>query len=155
MSCRHPRSVRIYKDGGYTCSKCDHFVSRESIRRGVNARKRGNRLQAQAAKDAGITNIGMMGLPEDAGLSTEWLVLQHKSGNGYPKLLDRWLRALTATADQLRAVVYTETPGPGKKARRLIIMDYDEFVSWFGTNGAETCDDCGMSDGLHDDDVEH
>lgn len=132
MSCRHPRSVRIYKDGGYTCTRCDRFVPREAIRRGLNARKRGNRLQAKAAKDAGITNIGALGLPEDAGLSTEWAVLQVKSGKSYPERIDRLLRALTANADQIRGVVHIETPGPGIRARRLITFDFDEWMSWHG-----------------------
>ena len=116
------------------CKRCGTLRDEARSRRGRNARKRGNGLQAKAAKSAGIANIGALGLPEDAGTSRDWLVLQVKSGLGYPKLLDRWLRALTATADQLRAVVYVETPGPGHKAKRLIVLDYDEFLSWYGGN---------------------
>jgi len=116
------------------CSRCGAVRDEARSRRGRNARKRGNGLQAKAAKAAGIANIGALGLPEDAGKSTDWLVLQVKSGLGYPKNLDRWLRALTATADQLRGVVYVETPGPGRKAKRLIVLDYEEFLAWFGGN---------------------
>jgi len=116
------------------CTRCGMVQDPERSRRGRNARKRGNGLQAKAAKAAGIANIGALGLPEDAGKSTDWLVLQVKSGLGYPKNLDRWLRALTATAGQLRGVVYVETPGPGRKAKRLIVLDYEEFLAWFGGN---------------------
>lgn len=116
------------------CTRCKVLYDEVKSRRGRNARRRGNSLQAKAAKDAGIQNIGALGLPEDAGNSRDWLVIQHKSGAGYPRLLDRWLRALTTTADQLRGVVYTETPGTGRKAKRLITCDYDEFLMWFGGN---------------------
>lgn len=133
MSCRHlPRQNRIYKDGGYECSSCGRFVSREAIRRGLNARKRGIRASGQIAKDAGIENREAMHLPEDSGNSTDWLRTQNKSGKGYPKRLDGWLRSIPVVPGQLRGVTYTETPGPGRKARKLIVLDWDEFVEWFG-----------------------
>lgn len=134
MSCRHPRVDRIYKDGGYTCVSCGRFVSAEAIKRGLNARRRGNRLSARAAKDGGLENVERLQLPEDHRASH--LKTQHKSGKGYPKRLDAWLRAMSAEPGQLRAVVYTETPGPGKKARRLIVMDYSEYLDWHGPVGS-------------------
>lgn len=132
MSCRHPRVDRIYKDGGYTCTRCDRFVPREAIRRGLNARKRGLRASARIAREAGIENREAMHLPEDSGNSTDWLRTQNKSGKGYPVRLDRWLRSIPVVAGQLRGVTYTETPGPGRKARKLIVLDWDEFRDWFG-----------------------
>jgi hypothetical protein len=137
--CRRHEWVKTYRVTGdcdviweVTCAKCPAIRDEARSRRGRNARKRGNGLQAKAAKAAGIANIGALGLPEDAGTSREWIRLQVKSGAGYPRLLDRWLRAITVDADQLRGVVYVETPGAGHRAKRLIVLDYDEFLAWYG-----------------------
>jgi hypothetical protein len=134
-----PPTPAMLEDGDWreVCSRCLAVRDPERSRRGRSARRRGNALQARVARDAGISNIGPLGLPEDAGMRHEWLVLQVKSGQGYPRRLDRWLRAMAATADQLRGVVYVETPGPGHRAHRLITLDYDEFLEWFGGESHE------------------
>lgn len=131
MTCRHmPRTLRVYRDGGYDCTRCGHFVTAESISRGRRANRRGRRLNAKAAKEAGAENVETLQVPED--FRSSHLDAQHKSGTGYPKRLDAWLRAIPQREGKLRAVVYTETPGPGRKARRLIVMDYSEYLEWHG-----------------------
>lgn len=131
MTCRHmPRTCRIYSEGGYTCTRCGKYVTAEAISRGRRANRRGRRLNAKTAKESGAENVETLQVPEDQRGS--YLDAQHKSGKGYPKLLDRWLRAIPKRDGRLRAVIYTETPGPGRKARQLVVFDYGEYREWHG-----------------------
>lgn len=85
MSCRHPRVDRIYKDGGYTCAKCDHFVSREAIRRGKTARQYGKAWRA---------------LADEARLVSQW----HDAVDPMPDELRAELRDLGVSARRLLAI---------------------------------------------------
>lgn len=134
--CRHPRDQRLkLPNGDQACLACNHVIPLELIRRGKNNKKRGIALSAKVAKSAGIENRERMGLPSDSGNSRDWLITQNKSGGSFPRTLDRWLRAITVNANQLRGVVCVETGTPGRKARRVILLDFDELIEWYGSQG--------------------
>jgi hypothetical protein len=42
------------------------------------------------------------------------------------------LRSLPTRADQLRVVILGDSPGAGVKRRTLVVIDLDDFVSWYG-----------------------
>ena len=47
-----------------------------------------------------------------------------------------WLDAIPA-GPELRAVTLADTPGPGGRTRRLIVLDLGEFSRWHGKGEPE------------------
>ena len=112
---------------------CGIFQDDPRIRRGKNARSRGNALERWVNHMLGISNRGKYGGPDDGGGEADWIVVQTKSGSYFPKLIDRWLRAVPQRAGQMRGVVLVETPGPGTKRRALLVLDlYEAADQWGG-----------------------
>jgi hypothetical protein len=105
-------------------------MTAEKSRRGRTARNRGNAYERSVAQRLGARRVGQYGGAED--VASDWLVVQCKVGGAYPERIDGWLRRLPANAAQLRAVVIGDAPGPGTKRRELIVLDFEDFVAWFG-----------------------
>jgi hypothetical protein len=111
--------------GGLTvCRLCRKPKDEERSRRGRTSRNRGNALERWVNGLLGISNRGKFGGPDDGGGAGDWISVQTKSGNYFPKLIDRWLRAVPQRAGQMRGVVLVETPGAGTKRRALLVVDH-------------------------------
>ena len=119
------------------CSRCGRERDPERQRRGRTNRARGNAIEREVCRRLGIRRVGMYGGPDDGGGAEDWMTVQVKSGGAYPERIDGWLRALPSRAGQLRAVVVTDAPGPGHPRRALVVVELDDFVSWFGKDGSE------------------
>jgi len=105
-------------------------VSPQKRRAGKNARARGNAYERDVARRMGLRRVGQFGgKPDVAG---DWMVIQCKNGGVFPERPWTWLQELPANADQLRAVVIGDAPGPGSKRREVIVLDLDDFIDWFG-----------------------
>jgi hypothetical protein len=115
------------------CGNCGKTQNLTLSRRGKNNRSRGNAIERWVCQVLRISRVGMFGGKHDGGESAEWMVVQVKSGGSYPERIDGLLRSLTPTADQLRAVVHTDAPGPGRRRRSLITLDLLEFAQWYGS----------------------
>jgi hypothetical protein len=104
---------------------CGHPYDEAKARRGRLAAKRGKQLQRQR-----ITALGGRNLPGNAenldGLG-ELFAYEHKSGSVYPRTLDRYLRGIPVQGQQIRVLIVTETPGSGRKARAVVVVDYDDW----------------------------
>ena len=130
--CRHPRDRRYPTDTGWECRGCGHVVDRAVMRRGKNARKRGLTLQLQAARDLGLTNLqgnGAADARSETMFGNAAFVAQMKSGGLFPGWMQRELDYLPRGQGRTPILVVIETPGPGRKARRLVVMDAADFVS--------------------------
>jgi len=128
--CRHFRNRRIPTDGGWTCGDCGKVTEKSAVRRGRNNRSRGNAIEREVAAKLGLRRVGQYGGPDDA--SSEWLICQVKSGGYFPERAWTWLQALPATAAQTRAVVITDTPGPGHRRRAVVIVDLEDWAALHG-----------------------
>ncbi len=102
----------------------------EKSRRGKTARARGNAFEREVAAVLGGRRVGQYGDKVDVDVPG-WLRVQCKNGVAYPERLDSWLRAIPVEAGILRAVVLGDAPGPGHGRRTLIVLDLDEFASWY------------------------
>jgi hypothetical protein len=67
-----------------------------------------------------------------ADVESPWIAVQAKCGKSYPERIDGWLRSITVRGDQLRAVVLGDAPGAGVRRRTLIVLDFDDFIAWYG-----------------------
>jgi hypothetical protein len=115
---------------GPVCRRCGRIRDEAVSRRGKLNRSRGNSIEREVAHRLGLRRVGQYGGLADA--EAEWLVVQVKSGGAYPERIDKLLRSLTANANQLRAVVHADAPGPGHRRRALVTVDLDDFLAWFG-----------------------
>jgi hypothetical protein len=119
------------------CFTCNKPKDEARSRRGRTSRNRGNALERWVNGLLGISNRGKFGGPDDGGGAGDWISVQTKSGNYFPKLIDRWLRAVPQRAGQMRGVVLVETPGAGTKRRALLVVDLYEAAESWGIQGAD------------------
>lgn len=116
------------------CGSCGKQLDPVVARRGRTSRNRGNAFEREVAAKLGGRMVGQYGDKVDVDVPG-WLLVQCKNGGAYPERLDGWLRAIPARSDYLRAVVIGDAPGPGGRRRSLIVLDLDEFTSWYATEG--------------------
>jgi hypothetical protein len=109
--------------------------NRERSRRGARARQRGNSFEREVAARLNGKRTGMYGGKND--VEAGHFVIQCKVGLSYPERLDKWLRELNPKADQLAILVVGDSPGAGKRRRALAIIDFDDFVQWYGKGEAD------------------
>lgn len=102
----------------------------ERASRGKRARQRGNAFEREVASKLNGKRTGMYGGKND--VEAGHFVIQCKVGLSYPERLDKWLRELNPKADQLGILVVGDSPGAGVKRRALAIIDFDDFISWYG-----------------------
>jgi hypothetical protein len=98
--------------------------------RGKRARQRGNAFEREVASKLNGKRTGMYGGKND--VEAGHFVIQCKVGLSYPERLDKWLRELSPKADQLGILVVGDSPGAGVKRRALAIIDFDDFIAWYG-----------------------
>lgn len=108
--------------------RCGAAKDEVRSRRGRLSRRHGNDFEREIAAKLGIRRVGQYGTATD--VEGDWITIQAKVGGAFPERLWRWLPA--AKGDQLRAVIVGDSPGPGRKRRCLIVLDLDDFSSWFG-----------------------
>ncbi len=98
--------------------------------RGKRARQRGNSFEREVAARLNGKRTGMFGGKND--VEAGYFVIQCKVGLSYPERLDKWLRELNPKADQLAVLVVGDSPGAGTRRRALAVIDFDDFVQWYG-----------------------
>lgn len=113
------------------CRRCGKVRDEARVRRGKTSRNRGNAFEREVAAKLGGRRVGQYGDQVDVDVPG-YMRIQTKNGGTYPRLIDRWLRAIPVEAGLLRAVVLGDAPGPGTRRRSLIVMDLDEFAAWHG-----------------------
>lgn len=107
-------------------------VDAERTRRSRNNRARGGAEERAVAALLGGDVVGALNLPWDVRVEG-YARVQVKKLDRWPSLaaIITWLDAIPVGAE-LRAVTIADTPGPGRRSRRLIVMDAAEFASFHG-----------------------
>lgn len=141
---REPRKCRRHQwapfdapndDQAEWCIRCHKGRNAAQSKRGRNNRRRGTSDELAVARLVGGSKVGPLGLPWDVVVDG-YLRVQCKRLDRWPSLAKviEWLDAIPA-GPELRAVTLADTPGPGGRTRRLIVMDLDEFSRWHGQPG--------------------
>ena len=105
-------------------------ANKERSVRGKRARQRGNAFEREVAAKLNGRRTGMYGGKDDVQAGV--FVVQCKVGLSYPERLDKWLRELKPKAGELAVLVVGDSPGAGTRRRALAVVDFDDFVAWFG-----------------------
>lgn len=127
---RHDYQVWIEETDEWECRRCLARTPVARRRAGKASRNRGNAFEREVAAKLGGRRVGQFGDKVDVEVP-DWLRVQCKNGAAYPERLDGWLRAIPFQANLLRAVVLGDAPGSAGKRRSLIVLDLDEFASWY------------------------
>jgi hypothetical protein len=114
------------------CYRCNTRRDLVLSKRGRNNRKRGTSDELAVARILGGSKVGPLGLPWDVVMDG-YLRVQCKRLDKWPSLnaVVAWLDAIPA-GPELRAVTLADTPGPGGRTRRLIVLDLEEYARWHG-----------------------
>ena len=133
---RHRHEWYTYQNDGRdwtACRSCGKVKDVAVTRRSRNNRKRGGTWENECAHLLGGRRVGQLNLPWDVEVEG-FARVQTKVLDRWPSLnsVVSWLDAIPA-GRELRIVALKDTPGPGHPARRLVVMDADEFAAWHGT----------------------
>jgi len=114
----------------YRCISCNALRNPAASRRGRLNKNRGNSIEREMGKRLGLKRVGQFGGPDD--LSGEKFAAQVKSGGYFSERQWRWLKAVPVNADQTALLVITDTPGPGKRRRAMVMLDLEDWLAWHG-----------------------
>lgn len=116
-----------------TCFRCGAVRDEARAARGRRNRARGLRIQRDRNRALGVTNIAGNAPNHDGGTHRDMFVTESKSGSGaFSERYWRWLRGIPAEAGQVRLLVVTEAPGPGRRARSYVVVDFDDWRDLHG-----------------------
>lgn len=134
---RHDYQVWVEETDEWECRLCGARVPVQRIRRGRNARKRGNRRELELARSLGGVKVGHHGGPEDvrAGLFN----VQSKVRKAFPTWMTTELAKLPRTDGRVPILVVTSPPGldPLDRRRRMSIVVL-ALEDWRDLHGEET-----------------
>ena len=130
--CKHPKWDRQRTVDGSVCGKCGHVFDAAVSRRSRLNGKRGRNDELVVANILGGRKVGSLGMSHDVEIPG-YLRVQAKKLDRWPSLgkVIEWLDAIPV-GPEIRAVTLADTPGPGGKTRRLIVMGLEEFAQWHG-----------------------
>jgi hypothetical protein len=102
------------------------------VRRNRGNRKRGGTWERDAAREIGGRRMGQLLLPWDVEVEG-YARIQTKKLARWPSLaaVVTWLDAMPI-GPTLRMVAIADAPGAGHRSRKLVVLDWDEYVRWHG-----------------------
>ena len=130
---RHTYLLRyIDHETVWACERCGKHRDAAVSRRSRNNGRRGRSDELTVARILGGNKLGQLQLPWDVEIPG-YLRVQCKKLATWPSIAKviEWLDAIPA-GHELRAVSLADTPGPGGRTRRLIVMDLEEYARWHG-----------------------
>lgn len=134
-TCRHPRALRLLSVDAAgapvsTCGRCHVTVDPTRMRRGRTSSSRGRRIQHDRIVALGGRNLAGNN-PNLDGLG-EMFRYESKSGEAFPERPWRWLKGIPVQAGQIGVLIITEKPGRGRKARSVVVVDFDDWRDLHG-----------------------
>ena len=125
---RDPDTGKVH---GYSCLKCGAYVEKAVSDRGRLANKRGRRASGRIAKQTGGENREVEGKSFD--VTNGMYAVQSKKGDSYwPKRIWDWLSAIAAPEGLTPALVIKDSPGPGRKERGIVVLEYNDWLDITG-----------------------
>lgn len=100
-------------------------------KRGRTSRARGLRIQRERNRGLGIRNLA--GNNPNLDGASELFATEQKSGGAFSERYWRWLKGVKLiTSQQVPILIVTDTPGAGRRARSIVIVDYDDWKELHG-----------------------
>lgn len=112
------------------CRVCRKVKDEALSRRGRLARLKGNRIQRERIVALGGRNLAGNN-PNLDGLGAMF-AYESKSGGAFSQRVWRWLTDIPKRGNETGVLIITETPGPGRKARSYVVVEYSEWRDLHG-----------------------
>lgn len=119
---------------GWRCARCGKPKDETRSRRGKLASRRGRRIQRERIVALGGRNLAGNN-PNLDGLG-EMFAYESKSGGAFSQRVWRWLTDIPKRGNETGVLIVTETPGPGRKARSYVVVEYGEWRDLHGEDAA-------------------
>jgi hypothetical protein len=117
-------------DRRIACIRCGKVKDQTASRRSRNNKNRGLAIQRKRIEGLGGTNLaGNNENLDGIGLAFAY---ESKSGGSFSERYWRWLSGIPVKGDQTAVLIVTETPGPGRKARSYVVVEYDDWRDLHG-----------------------
>jgi hypothetical protein len=111
--------------------ECGHIYNAELARRGKLAARKGKAIQKTRIEGLGGTNL--LGNNENLDGRSPLFAFESKAGNSeFPSRAWRYLRGIPHNGQQIQVLIITDTPGPGRRARSVVVIDYDDWKALHG-----------------------
>jgi hypothetical protein len=129
--CRHPKWKRRLEAGRIVCGVCTKEIDPAAMDRGRRAARRGKDIQRRQ-----IVGLGGKNLPgNNPNHDGQGIMFSYESKSGpaaFSERAWRWLTQIPATALQTKVLIVTEKPGPGKRARAYVVVEYGAWRDLHG-----------------------
>ena len=115
----------------HACQRCGKLYDPAVTRRARNNKSRGLAIQRKRIEGLGGTNLA----GNNENLDGIGLAFRYESKSGPSAFSERawkWLMGIPVVGDQTRVLIVTETPGPGRRARSYVVVEYDEWRALHG-----------------------
>jgi hypothetical protein len=112
------------------CVSCGVTKDPAVSRRANNNRKRGNRIQRERIVALGGRNLTGNN-PNLDGLGAMF-AYESKSGGAFSDRIWRWLTGIPKRGNETAVLIVTEAPGPGRRARSYVVVEYDQWKELHG-----------------------
>lgn len=112
------------------CANCDKSVDLSVSRRGRTNATRGKAIQRKRIEGLGGRNLA--GNNENLDGIGTMFAYESKSGGSFSERYWRWIKGIPTRGDQVPVLIVTDAPGPGHRARSIVVVDYD---SWRDLHG--------------------
>ena len=123
----------IYEE--WACRRCGKVKDPTTSRRSKNNKNRGLAIQRKRIEGLGGTNLaGNNENLDGIGLAFAY---ESKSGGSFSERYWRWLSGIPVKGDQTAVLIVTETPGPGRRARSYVVVEYDQWRDLHGEDRGE------------------
>jgi hypothetical protein len=117
-------------DGYWRCLRCAIIKDEAVSRRSSNNRKRGNRIQRERIVALGGRNLAGNN-PNLDGLGAMF-AYESKSGGAFSDRYWRWLTGIPKRGNETGVLIVTEAPGPGRRARSYVVVEFGEWKELHG-----------------------
>jgi hypothetical protein len=133
--CYRHRWVDTWLEGkvgvvGEHCAVCGKPKDLVVSRRSSNNRKRGNRIQRERIVALGGRNLAGNN-PNLDGLGAMF-AYESKSGGAFSDRYWRWLTGIPKRGNETGVLIVTEAPGPGRRARSYVVVEFGEWKELHG-----------------------
>jgi hypothetical protein len=110
------------------CLRCG--AVKATSRRSKNNATRGKAIQRKRIEGLGGRNLS--GNNENLDGIGTMFAYESKSGGSFSERYWRWIKGIPTRGDQVPVLIVTDAPGPGHRARSIVVVDYD---SWRDLHG--------------------
>jgi len=131
--CRHPKDLRIKREGGWECGVegCGHVATAARVRAGRQTRNYGNRAELSAARKYGGDKVGAAGGPVDIrGKDFNTQMKTHRRTP--PREWTSVFTALEANRERIPRLLARFVMGSGVAPKDYFIFQAEDFLQWFG-----------------------